>query len=75
VNKVTANPGKSQYLLDIAKRLGVDPHRVHCELGLREGGGFLIDVGVDGKDLTGPQIRIVMEYLEEAFRTDPRAVG
>jgi hypothetical protein len=75
VNKVTANPGHSQYLLDIAKRLGVDPHRVHCVLKLREGGGFLIDVGVDGKDLTGPQIRIVMEYLEEAFRVDPLAVG
>ena len=75
MNKVTANPFKSQYNIDIAKRLGVDPHRVQCELTVRPGGGFLITVGVDGKDLTGPQERIVMEYLEEAFRVDPLAGG
>ena len=76
MNKVTKNPFHSAYLLEIAARLKVDPHRVQCELAPRQGGGFLIDVAVDGRDLTGPEIRIVMEYLEEAFHgTPPRAIG
>jgi hypothetical protein len=65
---VTANSFTSQYVLDIAKRLGIAPLRVRCELSLREKkDGFLLDVEVDGKDLTGRQSRIVMEYLKETF--------
>ncbi len=65
---VAANPFTSQYVLDIAKRLGIARRRVRCELSLREKkDGFLLDVEVDGKDLTGRQSRIVMEYLEETF--------
>jgi hypothetical protein len=65
---VTANPFTSQYALDIAKRLGIAPRRVRCEISLREKkDGFLLDVEVDGRDLTERQSRIVMEYLEETF--------
>ena len=70
------NPFSSAYLLGIAERLKVDPHRVQCLLSPRKGGGFLMEVAVDGRDLTGQEERIVMEYLEEAFHgTPPRTTG
>jgi hypothetical protein len=71
MHKVTKNPFSSTYLLDIAQRLRVDPHRVQCVLSIKAGGGFLIDVAIDGRDLTGPETRTVLDYFEEAFNGTP----
>ena len=53
--------------LGIAQRLNVDPHRVVCDVRIGPSGGLLIDVNLDGRDLTGPQMKLVTEYLQEAF--------
>jgi hypothetical protein len=69
------DPSKNAYQVGIAARLGVDPRRVGCQVRGGPTGGFHLDVSLDGKDLTGPQQRLVMEYLEEAFHgTKPTVI-
>lgn len=55
------------YLRGIAEQLKVEPHRVECDVRVGNGGALLLDVLVDGQDLTGPEERIVAAYLSEAF--------
>jgi len=66
-HKQPSDPNKNAYLLGIAQRLNVDPHRVVCDVRIGPSGGLLIDVNLDGRDLTGPQMKLVTEYLQEAF--------
>jgi hypothetical protein len=65
--KIVQDPAKNAYQVGIAHRLRVDPKRVNCIVSLNPKGGFLIDVAVDGRDLTGPEQKLVGEYLEEAL--------
>ena len=75
-HKPTVDPNKNAYLLGIAHRLGLDPHRVECDVRISPTGGLLLDVRVDGRGLDGLQERIVAEYLEEAFHgMKPRVEG
>lgn len=76
VPKPTQDPNKNAYLLGIAQRLKVDPHRVECNVRMGPGGGILLDVRLDGRDLTGEEERLAMEYLHEAFHgIQPRIEG
>lgn len=72
----TSDPFKNAYLLGIAERLKVDPHRVECNFRINPKGGFLLDIRLDGRELSGPDERIVFEYLHEAFHdVRPVVVG
>jgi hypothetical protein len=74
--KGNANPYSNEYLIGISQRLSVDPHRVECQVRIGPGGGFLLDVRVDGRDLNSHEERLVKEYLEEAFHgLSPRVEG
>jgi len=74
--KPASDPNKNAYLLGIAQRLHVDPHRVECNVRIGHSGGLLIDVRLDGRDLTGPEQTLVTEYLHEAFHgIAPRVEG
>lgn len=66
-HKPSVDPFKNAYLLGIAERLKVDPHRVDCQVRIGPGGGLLVDVAVDGRDPTGPEEKVIAEFLEEAF--------
>ena len=65
--KPSVDPNKNAYLLGIAQRLRVDPHRVECNVRIGPSGGLLVDVRLDGKDLIPSEQRLVAEYLHEAF--------
>ena len=65
--KPTVDPNKNAYLLGIAARLHIDPHRVECNVRMGPGGGLLLDVRIDGRDPNGSEMRLISEYLEEAF--------
>jgi hypothetical protein len=74
--KITNDPSKNAYVLGIAHRLKVDPHRVVCRVRIGDTGGFLLDVMVDGRDLTPIEERLVVEYLQEEFHGIlPNVVG
>jgi hypothetical protein len=67
---------RNAYTMGIAQRLKVDPWRVDCDFKVRPGGGFLFEIRVDGRDLTGAEESLVKEYLEEAFHgIKPRIEG
>jgi hypothetical protein len=75
IPKASVDPNNNAYLLGIAQRLKVDPHRVACNVRIGPGGGLLVDVAVDGRNPTGPEEKIIAEYLEEAFHgIKPRVV-
>lgn len=65
--KPSVDPNKNSYLIAIAARLKVDPHRVDCDVRIAPTGGLLIDVKVDGRDLRSDEEKLVVEYLQEAF--------
>lgn len=75
IPKPHVDPNKNAYLLGIAARLSLDPHRVECNVRMGPGGGLLLDVRIDGRDPTGPEMMLIAEYLEEAFHgIKPRVV-
>lgn len=63
----SVDPFKNAYLLGIAARLHLDPHQVECNVRVSPSGGLLIDVRVNGRDPSGPEMTLISEYLEEAF--------
>ncbi len=74
-HKPTVDPFKNTYTMGIAARLHLDPHRVQCNVRVGQGGGLLLDVLIDGRDPSGPEMRLIEEYLEEAFHgIKPRVV-
>ena len=75
-HKPSVDPMKNAYLLGIAARLKVSPDRVECNVRVGPGGGLLLDVRLDGRDLRGDEERLVTEYLQEAFHgIMPRVEG
>jgi hypothetical protein len=74
--KIIQDPSKNAYQVGIAHRLQVDPLRVNVIVRANpNGGGFLIDVAVDGRDLNAVEQRMVAEYFEEAmYGLKPRIV-
>lgn len=65
--KTFQDPSKNAYQVGIAFRLRVDPRRVECRVSAAPGGGFLLDVRVDGRDLNAIERQLVDEYLHEEF--------
>ena len=75
-HKPNVNWDKNAYLIGIAHRLKVAPTRIDCNVKPSKTGGLLLEVLLDGRDLTGEQERLAMEYLEEAFHgIKPRVEG
>lgn len=73
--KIIQDPKKNAYQVGIAYRLKVDPRRVNCIFRMNpEGGGFLIDVAVDGRDLNPTEAEIVRQYFEEEMYGAPSKV-
>ena len=72
--KIFQDPSKNAYQVGIAHRLKVEPYRINCILRAGFGGGFLIDVRVDGRDLNATERALVDEYFEEAFGIRPKIV-
>jgi len=76
IPKPSVDPFKNAYLLGIAALLRVEPHRVRCDVTIGKGGGLVLNVTVDDRDLTGGEERLVLEFLHEQFHgVLPRVEG
>jgi hypothetical protein len=75
--KIVQDPQKNAYQVGIAYRLKVDPKRVNVIVRVNpNGGGMLIDVAVDGRDLNAQEAEMVRQYFEEEMHgVQPRIVG
>lgn len=74
--KIVQDPHKNAYQVGIAHRLNVDPKRVNVIIRVNPKGGVLIDVALDGRDLTAQQAELVRQYFEEDMNgAQPLIVG
>ena len=72
--KIVQDPHKNAYQVGIAYRLKVDPKRVNVIVRVNPKGGILIDVAVDGRDLTANEAEIVRQYFEEEIHGSPSQI-
>jgi hypothetical protein len=67
MSKPIDDPNTNAYRLGIAARLHIDPHRVQCVPSIGPDHSIHLGIRIDGRDPTGQENRLILEYLEEEF--------